>query len=193
VGDVEDLGDGLILLHIQPLKEADYASELGVSRHQRAEDENRLKSLAADRVIPVHPVLLRLGFARYVKLRGGARSDFLFDDITTAELGGRNLSRSFLDLRRLLDITRLTVDFHSFRHTARTTLKALGADRDHLDLIFGHENGADRDHVREIYTKGYWYRPAAASLAKLTYGIPAFGEDPAALDQMRRDGFVLSR
>jgi hypothetical protein len=72
VGNVETLDDDLILLHIQPPDEADYAAELGIGRHHRAEDENQLKSTTEDRVAPVHTVLQRLGFAQYVKLRGGA-------------------------------------------------------------------------------------------------------------------------
>lgn len=141
----------------------------------------------------MHPLLVRLGFLRYIELRGGAPSDLLFHDQRDAEKGARNLSRSFLELRTDLDLRRPTLDFHSLRHSARTMLAALGGLEEHLDLIFGHEDAAKRDHVRETYKKDVWDRSVAESLATLTYGIAAFAEDVAVLEQMRRDGFLLMR
>ncbi|WP_338662451.1 tyrosine-type recombinase/integrase [Pararoseomonas sp. SCSIO 73927] len=193
VGDVEVLDDGLVLIHVRPLADADYAAEIGISRHRRAETENTLKTLAADRVVPVHPVVLGRGFLQYLRLRGGAGGDFLFLDITSTEKGARNLSRSFLELRRELGIVRPKLDFHSLRHSARTMLAGLQASRDDLDLIFGHENASDREHVREVYQKGNWHRPLAETLARLTYGVAPFGEEVGVVEQMRRDGFVLCR
>jgi integrase len=185
------LEHNLALIHIRPLAEADYAADLGISRHRQAETENTLKTAGADRVVPVHPVVLRLGFLQYLRLRGCSSTDFLFGDITSAEKGARNLSRSFLLLRRELGIVRPGLDFHSLRHSGRTMLNGLRVSRNDLDLIFGHESASDRDHVREVYQKGHWHRPLAQALARLTYGVAAFGEDTAALEQMRRDGFVL--
>jgi integrase len=193
VGDIEVLGDDLALIHIRPLAEADYAADLGIGRHRQAEAENTLKTAAADRVVPVHPVVLRLGLLPYLRLRGGSNTDFLFGDITSAQKGARNLSRSFLLLRRELGIIRPGLDFHSLRHSGRTMLNGLRVSRDDLALIFGHESASDRDHVREVYQKGQWYRPLAEALARLTYGVTTFGEDTAGLEQMRRDGFVLCR
>jgi integrase len=193
VGDVEVLEGSLVLLHVRPLAEADYAAELGISRHRRAESENTLKTAAADRVVPLHPVVLGQGFVEYLRLRGGSAAAYLFNDISSAEKGARNLSRSFLELRRDLGMLRPGLDFHSLRHSARTMLKGLRASRDDLDLIFGHESASDRDHVREVYEKGNWHRPLAEALARLTYGVVIFGEDVEALEQMRRDGFVLCR
>jgi integrase len=120
VGDVEVLEGGLVLVHVRPLADADYAAELGISRHRRTERENTLKTAAADRVVPVHPVVLGRGFVEYLRLRDGSAADFLFDDIGSVEKGARNLSRSFLELRRDLGVVRPGLNFHSLRHSART-------------------------------------------------------------------------
>ncbi len=68
-------------------------------------------------------------------------------------------------------------------------LAGLQAGRDHLNLIFDHENASDREHVREGGPEGQ----LAERLAHLTYGLALFGEEAGVIEQMRPDGFVLFR
>lgn len=193
VGDVAQHGD-LAQIAVQPLEDADYAHELGITRHTQPERENSTKSVAADRSVPVHPVLRHCGFFDYLALRGGRRSDFLFTDVgKDGKAGARKLARFFLGLREDLGIGRPTLTFHSFRHTVRTMLDAITGDELRVDAIIGHESTKGGENTGAIYRKGRWLRPLHEDLAKLSYGIAALGEDGALVQQMLEDGFVLAR
>ncbi|MGG5807731.1 hypothetical protein [Falsiroseomonas sp. CW058] len=193
VGDITLRGE-LAEIAVQPLEEADYAAELGITRHTEAEQKNSQKSVAADRAVPVHPVLRRCGFFEYLTLRGGRRSDFLFTDIgKDAKAGARKLARFFLLLRRELDLGRPKTTFHSLRHTVRTMLDSITGDELRVDAIIGHESTKGGENTGAVYRKGRWLRPLHDDLAKLSYGIRALGEDDLLVRQMQEDGFVLSR
>ncbi|MBE3575857.1 MAG: tyrosine-type recombinase/integrase [Firmicutes bacterium] len=192
VGDINVLDD-FAIIHIRALDHAAYAAELGGGRHTVIKGRNRVKTPAAARKVPLHPVLVRCGFLRYRELRGGAPSDLLFPEVPAkADDRGRNLSGFFLRLRRALGLTRPGLDFHSLRHTARTMLDAITRDANYTDRIIGHDGGPAAQHVRDIYNKGYWQRPEYEALAKLSYGIAAFGESTELVDLMRRDAFILA-
>lgn len=193
VGDILQFDD-LWVIEIRALSDADYAFMLADGKRGAIEGENRVKTMAADRIVPVHPVLIRCGFIDYLRLRGGKPSDLLFTDVSpTAKDRARGLSRFFTEFKRQLGFNRPDVTFHSFRHTVRTMLDALVTNRAHVDLLIGHEDENASGHARETYNKGAWYRPLFDSLSLLTYGIEEFGETTDVVDRMKRDGFALTR
>jgi integrase len=192
VGDVT-LQDGYAVIRIGSLEDAAYARKLKRSRHERIDDPNAIKTEAAARSVPVHPVLVRLGFLRYLELRRGTPMDMLFTDINDAVKDWtKNLARYFRTLRQELALGQKKT-FHSFRHTVRTMLDSILGDKARTSLLIGHDEGYHNDEVVEGYNKGWWTRPLYDDISKLTYGIPAFGEDATLLERLQRDGFVLTQ
>ena len=156
-----------------------------------AEAGKKVKSVAADRIVPVHPVLERLGLIQYLQALGGRPDDRLFPELKAAGRGGysRDVTRWFTEFRRRLKLTRGKLKFHSLRHTVRTMLDSL-VDERMVDLLLGHEGPSEGSGQR--YNKGYWARPRLEAISLLSYGIAEFGEDGEVVRRMTEDGFVLA-
>lgn len=183
-GDLERISDFWVI-RIRPLAEQAAGADA---------ERNRIKSAAAERSVPVHPVLIRLGLIQYLEARNGQPGDLLFPELTYDKRQGyaRAVGRWFTEFKRSLAVTSEDKKaFHSFRHTVRTMLKALVANTALIDDLIGHENGAPGG-VGFVYEKGAWLRPLYEAIASLSYGIEAFGEDASLLARLRGDGFVLA-
>ena len=156
-----------------------------------AEAGKKVKSVAADRIVPLHPVLERMGLIQYLQALGGRPDDRLFPELKATGRGGysRDVSRWFTDFRRRLKLTRGKLMFHSLRHTVRTMLDSL-VDERMVDLLLGHEGPSEGSGQR--YNKGYWARPRLEAISLLSYGITEFGEDGEVVRRMTEDGFVLA-
>ncbi|RYD80525.1 MAG: site-specific integrase, partial [Verrucomicrobiaceae bacterium] len=95
-------------------------------------DGKRLKSDASHRLVPIHPELLRIGFALYVGDRRRAKDVRLFPDLTVDSLGlySGKFSKWFARFLRTCDATSERTCFHAFRHTFRDGLREGKIDRD---------------------------------------------------------------
>jgi integrase len=127
-----------------------YAIEI----HDRASEGHRnrtVKTKAGERVVPVHPRLIALGFREYVEARRTAGDRFLFPRFIQngSRLPSELAGRDFLKLRTDAGIT---IDerwsAHSIRHNVRSTLAAAGINDTIIDRVVGHESGS----VRSRYT-----------------------------------------
>lgn len=91
--------------------------------------DKRLKNQNSKRSIPIHPVLLKAGFLRFVASRR-KKSRKLFSDLVLSNRGyySERLSRWF-DENFLPSIKAKTgtTSFHSFRHSFRDSLRAIHA------------------------------------------------------------------
>jgi integrase len=96
-----------------------------------------VKSEAGHRTIPIHSELIRLGFLDYVKSLEGPK---LWPNLPQRDgKPGGYFSQWFGTLRKSLGIPDSIV-FHSFRHTARSTLSSAGAPETVIDRLMGHES-----------------------------------------------------
>lgn len=96
-----------------------------------------VKSKAGHRTIPIHSELIRMGFLDYVKSVEGEK---LWPELPQREgKPGGYFSQWFGTLRKSLGIPKSIV-FHSFRHTARSTLSAAGVQETVIDRLMGHES-----------------------------------------------------
>lgn len=90
-------------------------------------EDKKLKSLAARRLIPIHPALIKLGFLDYVEARRRRKETRLWSDLPLRRDGyGQQISRWFaLWKKKWLSATDSGAkkDFHSFRHTFADGLK----------------------------------------------------------------------
>ena len=138
------------------------------------ETENRrLKTANAERVLPLHPELVRLGFLEYVRSIAPNPNDPLFPDLKPQgkdRKRGPRITRWFVEYRRAIGVFRPGVGMHAFRHTANTRLRDTIAgfqQERHVNYLMGHSQGGGEG--RERYDKGPGLQAAAGTLALLHF------------------------
>lgn len=102
----------------------------------------KLKTAGAEREVPVHKELLRLGFIEWVEERPGADDRPLFDEVPESKHGYRSdiYTKRFATFLRSIELAadrRPKLCFHSFRHTFKDALNETGAPEEVKDEICG--------------------------------------------------------
>lgn len=120
-----------------------------------AEPGQTVKSAAAVRQIPIHPILVNIGFLDYVKdvaTLYGPRS-MLFPYLRPGNVNGFSdvPSEAFGRYRKHCGITRQRVVFHSFRKNANNTLKQNGVSEEIRCQLLGQEYDSVNSRV---YSEG---------------------------------------
>lgn len=133
-----------------------------------------LKTQASDRILPLHPELLRLGFLDYVQRTAPEADDPLFPDLKPQgpdKKRGPGITKWFAKYRKAVAIFREGVAMHAFRHTANTRLR---------DIINGFQQERHVNHMLawatpskgegdRRYDKGPALKACAETLALLRY------------------------
>lgn len=102
-------------------------------------NEQRVKTKAGLRDVPIHSELIRLGFLDYVESARKNSSGNLWPDLPTREgKPGGYFSHWFGIYRRGLGFGKAP-DFHCFRHTVRTQMAEAGIPEGVIDTLVGHE------------------------------------------------------
>lgn len=127
--DIEKMEAGLAI-HIT----ADSADE------EEGTAETILKHEVSIRRIPVHPALLALGFEDYWNETKNNGNTALFPDIIRkdGQGAGDRFTRWFRTYRAARGVKTRWVDFHAFRHTAKTRLTDARVPDSMADHITGH-------------------------------------------------------
>lgn len=125
------------------------------------EDLKTIKSDASRRIIPIHPVLIEIGFIEYIedmKKFGG----FLFPTVKPCLFGyaGKEPGRRFATYLDKIGITDSSKVFHSFRSTANIVLMDAKIEEEKRCAFIGHEHhttnsknyGHKRDSTRGKFT-----------------------------------------
>lgn len=102
----------------------------------------KLKTQSAEREVPVHPELKRMGFLEWVSERRDAEADLLFDDVPESKFGYRSdmFTKRFATFLRSIKLPsdrKQRLSFHSFRHTFKDALNETGAPEEIKDEICG--------------------------------------------------------
>ncbi|MET4312840.1 site-specific integrase [Bradyrhizobium sp. RT4b] len=102
----------------------------------------RVKTDASERVVPVHPEVIRLGFHSYVEARrrdDGAEA-WLFPSVSPerGRAGVPAWSQWFGRYLRAAGVTDKAKVFHSFRHTVKDALRRGRADHEIREALIGH-------------------------------------------------------
>jgi integrase len=140
---------GARLGELAPLTAADVVNDdetgiLAISIIEDAEQGRRLKTRGSRRVVPVHPELVRLGFADLVTDARQQGNDVrLFPRLTPGPRGGLGeaWSKWFGRYIRSLGITSRDRVFHSFRHGFKDALRSVRVNEDVNDALTGHAGG----------------------------------------------------
>jgi integrase len=133
----------------------------------------RLKTGNAERLIPLHPELIRLGFLAYAQETAPCGGDPLFPDLEPQGADrkrGPRITRWFGHYRRQIGVYRPGVAHHAFRHTAITRLTDAITDyqqQRHRNYLMGHSAGGGEGSVR--YDKGPGLKALAETLGLLRF------------------------
>jgi integrase len=133
----------------------------------------RLKTGNAERLIPLHPEMIRLGFLAYVQNTAPGADDPLFPDLEPQGMDrrrGPRITRWFVHYRKQIGLYRPGVAHHAFRHTAITRLTDSITDYQqerHRNYLMGHASGGGEGSVR--YDKGPGLKAVAETLALLRF------------------------
>jgi len=119
----------------------------------KGEGQSKLKADQRERTVPLHPELIRLGLLDYwqaVKQAGRVR---LWPAVPLHPTKGGTYFSNWWGAFRKPNGLELFPDFHSLRHSARSTMaERASVDPKVLDLITGHKTGGSAGSV--VYTTG---------------------------------------
>lgn len=131
----------------------------------RPNEIRRLKNKHSKRVVPVHPILERLGFIDFA--REAPAGGLLFFDIPKTEMGPIAVVQKGMGYRIRKAISDKLVVFHSFRHNFRDAAREADLPLEVAGAIGGWKEGGRSSMSR--YGKGYREQTLAEWLAKIEY------------------------
>ena len=110
------------------------------------ENPKKLKNVSSERIVPLHPQLVELGFMDFAnKQKANKEIVRLFPELTfnKADYFSRRCGRWFNQfyLRKKLGIGDSSKTFHSFRHTVGNGLKQKGVSENFISEMLGHSSG----------------------------------------------------
>jgi integrase len=120
-------------------------------------DDKKLKTVASERVIPIHPTLLACDFMAFVKQRQREGRTKLFYEIDAGPRGKRGVafSKWFTQFSRSCGAYRPRTSFHSFRHCFRDELRAARVDHGVAMALGGWRTSSSEGTVSQHYGSGY--------------------------------------
>jgi len=134
--------------------------------------DKKLKTGSSERVIPVHPNLIRFGLMQFVDERRRAGEKKLFGEITPGPRGIRAVafSKWFTQFLRKAGAAMDRTCYHSFRHNFRDELRAARIDHDVALAIGGWTTGGStRNNVSENYGRGHSLKVLHEAMTRLQF------------------------
>jgi integrase len=130
--------------------------------------DKKIKTASSERLIPIHPKLLELGFMAYVEdIRG--KSERLWPNIKRYRDGYGKIYGNWYGRFNRANITENPKKcFHSFRHSFIDGLKQLEVQDKLISELVGHAN---ESITTGRYGKRYQPKVLLEALKKLDYGI----------------------
>ena len=106
--------------------------------------DKSLKTEAGNRLVPIHPKLLELGFLDYVEVIGSKDHQKLFPSLKKMLSTGYGtlISRWFARYLKKLGIKKKGKNFHSFRHTVVNRLTTMQVYQPFIKELIGHSHGS---------------------------------------------------
>ncbi|WP_167730158.1 site-specific integrase [Terasakiella sp. SH-1] len=137
----------------------------------RGIDDKILKTKASERVIPIHPQLLELGFMRYLKQFEKNTRLKLFPDIKLGTTGYRSdtFSKRFARFLKSIDADAPKTSFHSFRHNFRDALREADVRHEIAMQLGGWADGSRGKSAQLFYGKGFTIKAVLTELNKVRY------------------------
>jgi integrase len=119
--------------------------------------DKSLKTRSSERIVPIHPALLDVGFLKFVAARRDAGATKLFDDLPVGARGFRSVAMSRWFSRFLVSANAASdrTCFHSFRHGFRDAARNARIDRDIALRLGGWITGGSHSESADDYGDGY--------------------------------------
>ena len=138
------------------------------------ETDKRLKTATSERLVPVHPELLALGFMSFVERRSTAGETKLFSEIALGATGYRSstFSQWFARFCAKAGANAQKTCYHSFRHVFRDALREARIERDIALALggWGRSGGASGSaSVSDVYGSGYRVSTLFEAISKIRY------------------------
>ncbi len=139
----------------------------------RGIDDKVLKTKASERVVPIHPQLLELGFMQYLKQFENKPRGKLFPDIRVATTGYRSdqFSKWFARFLKSIDADADRTSFHSFRHNFRDALREANVRHEIAMLLGGWSDISRGAAVQSFYGKGFTMEKVLAEFKHVRFDI----------------------
>ena len=114
------------------------------------EKDQSTKNKSSNRDIPIHKVLIDLGFLDYVELQKKNKKERLFSELylTKSKGYGQHFGKIFNDFKKTwleketidkIKNREILLDLHSFRHTFTTALRRAKISEEDISFILGHK------------------------------------------------------
>jgi len=132
---------GARISELTQLKVSDIKTESDIPYIQITNEgaDQKLKTAASNRRVPLHSLIIRLGFMRYVQRIQFESHDSLWPKLPIRKnKAGGYFSNWFGEYRAKIGLIGYP-DFHCFRHTVRTKLLEADVKEQLIDMIVGHE------------------------------------------------------
>jgi integrase len=132
----------------------------------------KLKTEGSARTIPVHPELVRIGFARFVETVGKAgATEWLFPAVSPQRPGGAKAwTKWFRRYLNSIAITDTRKVLHSLRHGFKDALRAAGIPEDLNDALTGHTLGTvGRRYGAKAIVQRFGMPRLVEAIAKVSY------------------------
>jgi integrase len=144
-----------------------------------------LKNTSSDRVVPIHPSLIKLGWLDFVDEAKQSGREQLFPNEKRNKRGEFSAySKRFNRYKAQLGINSCAdakKDFHSFRHTVQGFLFGNGEEEYIINKLVGHSKAGSSEGIK-TYARGGPNIPAlVATLCKLDYEF--------AISKIKQDGW----
>ena len=112
----------------------------GITCFSITPDAGLLKTVNAERLVPMHPELDRLGFMEFVKARLDLRAHHLWPNLKKNRYGkfSSQFTKWFGRFKRAVGISDRLLTFHSLRHTFVIELKQAGVSEHMIAQLIGH-------------------------------------------------------
>jgi len=133
------------------------------------EEGKRIKNSRSKREVPVHPILLRMGFKTFLQIRKASGDRKLFPSLKISRDGylSERMSRWFNEgLLKSVGIKTKKLVFHSLRHNVKDAMRAAEIPLDIQDEIGGWRTIKG---VSQNYGKGYLADKLLKYVSKIEY------------------------
>lgn len=161
VADIKELG-GIRYFDVTP-------TAIDVDDEAADRDEAKsLKTSSSRRGIPIHRILLNLGFEEFLDFRRQSGATRLFPEYERAKDDGswsKQFSKHFKRFRESVGVKRRGVRFHSLRHNVEDSLRNAQVLKEVRDAVQGHgENGVSAE-----YGSGFYLETLNDAVQKIAY------------------------
>jgi len=129
--------------------------------------DRQVKNVTSQRVIPLHPQLIALGFLDYVADLREREQVWLFPDLDhEAKVGpGHGFSKWFGRWTTSIGLTDPEITFHSFRHTWKRRARQSEVKEELHDVLSGHKGAT----VGRSYGEGADIQPLATAMGLIRF------------------------